>query len=123
MGDSALVRVALHAPSDSYVALGSVLAGTLDFRASQEAAALNPGAPRCVQVHTFPAYSLTPAWVSTSIRQQHGHDKLQMPTVKWRAAHAVHGGGGQDTWAAEQVKKWGWAAQDVLRRIEMHLRI
>ncbi|EIE18927.1 hypothetical protein COCSUDRAFT_49110 [Coccomyxa subellipsoidea C-169] len=50
VGDAALVRVALHAPSDGHVALGSVLSGTLDFRASQEAAALNPEAPRCVQV-------------------------------------------------------------------------
>ncbi|CAL8463947.1 g3482 [Coccomyxa elongata] len=50
VGDAALVRVALHAPSDGHVALGSVLSGTLDFRASQEAAALNPEAPRCIQV-------------------------------------------------------------------------
>lgn len=50
VGDAALVRVALHAPSDGHVALGSVLSGTLDFRASQEAAARNPEAPRCVQV-------------------------------------------------------------------------
>ena len=50
VGDAAVGRVALHAPSDGHVALGSVLSGTLDFRASQEAAALNPEAPRCVQV-------------------------------------------------------------------------
>ena len=54
VGDAALVRVALHAPSDGHVALGSVLSGTLDFRASQEAAALNPEAPRCVQVRKTP---------------------------------------------------------------------
>ncbi|KAK9827403.1 hypothetical protein WJX81_008568 [Elliptochloris bilobata] len=50
MGDSALVRVALHAPPDVPLALGALLAGTLDFRSSQEAAAADPASPRCVQV-------------------------------------------------------------------------
>lgn len=49
MGDSALVRVALHAPPDGPLALGALLAGTLDFRSSQEAAAADPASPRCVQ--------------------------------------------------------------------------
>jgi len=49
MGDAALVRVALHAPPDGPLALGALLAGTLDFRASQAAAAADAASPRCVQ--------------------------------------------------------------------------
>ena len=53
LGDAALVRVALHAPTEGPVQLGGVLAGTLDFRASHEAAAATPAAPKCIQVGGF----------------------------------------------------------------------
>ncbi len=48
LGDAALVRVALHAPLDGPLVLGSVLAGTFDFRASQIAS--GSGTPKCIQV-------------------------------------------------------------------------
>ena len=47
LGDAALVRVALHAPLDGPLVLGSVLAGTFDFRASQIAS--SSSAPKCIQ--------------------------------------------------------------------------
>ncbi len=53
LGDAALVRVALHAPMEGPVQLGGVLAGTLDFRASHDAAAATPAAPKCIQVGVF----------------------------------------------------------------------
>ena len=48
LGDAALVRVALHAPLEGPLVLGSVLAGTFDFRASQIAS--SSGTPKCIQV-------------------------------------------------------------------------
>jgi len=50
LGEAALVRVALHAPLDGPLVLGSVLAGTFDFRASQAASGPSSAAPRCIQV-------------------------------------------------------------------------
>ena len=50
------MRVALHALADGPVALGSTLAGTLDFRAARDAVAANPAAPHCDQV-SFWAYA------------------------------------------------------------------
>ena len=44
------MRVALHSPSEGPLQLGSVLAGTLDFRASHDAAEAAPAAPKCIQV-------------------------------------------------------------------------
>ena len=68
LGDAALVRVALHAPTDGPVALGSVLAGTLDFRAAQEAAAANPSAPKCIQVQNPYPLNLS-KWPPGSLEQ------------------------------------------------------
>ena len=51
------MRVALHAPPDGPLALGALLAGTLDFRSSQEAAAADPASPRCVQARPMPLQS------------------------------------------------------------------
>ena len=53
LGDAALVRVALHAPLEGPLVLGSVLAGTFDFRASQTASNSSAAAPRCIQVRRF----------------------------------------------------------------------
>ena len=50
MGDQPLVRVALHPPLEGQLQLGSTIAGTLDLRASHEAAGAGTGAPNCVQV-------------------------------------------------------------------------
>jgi len=50
LGEAALVRVALHAPLDGPLVLGSVLAGTFDFRASQTASGPSSAAPKCIQV-------------------------------------------------------------------------
>lgn len=50
MGDHPLVRIALHPPMEGPFQLGCTLAGTLDFRQSQEAAAQSPATPKCVQV-------------------------------------------------------------------------
>lgn len=47
LGDAALVRVALHAPLDGPLVLGSVLAGTFDFRASQIASSSSTS--KCIQ--------------------------------------------------------------------------
>ena len=58
LGDAALVRVALHAPTEGPLQLGSVLAGTLDFRASHEAAEAAPAAPKCLQVRVHPPREL-----------------------------------------------------------------
>jgi hypothetical protein len=57
LGEAALVRIALHAPTNSPVTLGCVLAGTLDFRAPQEAVAMHPDAYRCIQVRWPPSAS------------------------------------------------------------------
>ena len=50
LGEAPLVRVALHAPLDGPLVLGSVLAGTFDFRASQTASGPSSAAPKCIQV-------------------------------------------------------------------------
>ena len=50
LGNAALVRVALHAPLDGPLVLGSLLAGTFDFRASQTASSTGVAAPKCIQV-------------------------------------------------------------------------
>eukprot|EP00891_Asterochloris_glomerata_P005253 jgi/Astpho2/5253/Aster-x1285 len=50
VGDQPLVRVALHPPLEGQLQLGSTIAGTLDLRASHEAAGAGTGAPNCVQI-------------------------------------------------------------------------
>ena len=50
MGEQPLVRVALHPPLEGRLQLGATIAGTLDFRFSQEAAQQSSAAPKCVQV-------------------------------------------------------------------------
>ena len=50
MGDQPLVRLALHPPLEGRLQLGATIAGTLDFRFSQEAAQQSSAAPKCVQV-------------------------------------------------------------------------
>lgn len=50
MGDHPLVRLALHPPLEGRLQLGATIAGTLDFRFSQEAAQQSSAAPKCVQV-------------------------------------------------------------------------
>ena len=50
VGDQPLVRVALHPPLEGQLQLGSTIAGTLDLRASHDAADAGVGAPKCVQV-------------------------------------------------------------------------
>lgn len=50
MGDHPLVRLALHPPLEGRLQLGATIAGTLDFRFSQEAAQQSSEAPKCVQV-------------------------------------------------------------------------
>ena len=50
MGDHPLVRLALHPPLEGRLQLGATIAGTLDFRFSQEAAQQSNAAPKCVQV-------------------------------------------------------------------------
>ena len=57
LGEAALVRVALHAPLDGPLVLGSVLAGTFDFRASQGASSSGSASPKCIQV--WPLSGLT----------------------------------------------------------------
>ncbi len=46
MGDQPLVRLALHPPLEGRLQLGATIAGTLDFRFSQEAAQQSSAAPR-----------------------------------------------------------------------------
>jgi len=50
VGDQPLVRLALHPPLEGRLQLGATIAGTLDFRFSQEAAQQSSAAPKCVQV-------------------------------------------------------------------------
>ena len=50
VGEHPLVRLALHPPLEGRLQLGATLAGTLDFRYSQEAAQQSSAAPKCVQV-------------------------------------------------------------------------
>ena len=50
VGEHPLVRLALHPPLEGRLQLGATLAGTLDFRFSQEAAQQSSSAPRCVQL-------------------------------------------------------------------------
>ena len=50
VGDQPLVRLALHPPLEGRLQLGATIAGTLDFRFSQEAAQESSAAPKCVQV-------------------------------------------------------------------------
>ena len=50
VGEHPLVRVALHPPLEGRLQLGATIAGTLDFRFSQEAAQQSSAAPKCVQV-------------------------------------------------------------------------
>ena len=50
VGHHPLVRLALHPPLEGRLQLGSTIAGTLDFRFSQEAAQQSNAAPKCVQV-------------------------------------------------------------------------
>lgn len=50
VGDHPLVRLALHPPLEGCLQLGATIAGTLDFRFSQEAAQQSGAAPKCVQV-------------------------------------------------------------------------
>ncbi|KAL3158772.1 hypothetical protein ABBQ32_011500 [Trebouxia sp. C0010 RCD-2024] len=50
VGDHPLVRLALHPPLEGRLQLGATIAGTLDFRFSQEAAQQSSAAPKCVQV-------------------------------------------------------------------------
>ncbi|DBB01899.1 TPA: hypothetical protein ACH3X1_000495 [Trebouxia sp. C0004] len=50
VGDQPLVRLALHPPLEGRLQLGATIAGTLDFRFSQEAAQQSGAAPKCVQV-------------------------------------------------------------------------
>ncbi|KAK9814302.1 hypothetical protein WJX72_003654 [[Myrmecia] bisecta] len=50
IGASPLVRLGVHEPLDGPLRLGSTLAGTLDFRASHEAAILHQQSPKCAQV-------------------------------------------------------------------------
>lgn len=50
VGEHPLVRLALHPPLEGRLQLGATIAGTLDFRYSQEAAQQSSAAPKCVQV-------------------------------------------------------------------------
>jgi len=50
VGDQPLVRLALHPPLEGRLQLGATIAGTLDFRFSQEAAQQSSAAPKCAQV-------------------------------------------------------------------------
>lgn len=50
VGEHPLVRLALHPPLEGRLQLGATIAGTLDFRFSQEAAQQSSAAPKCVQV-------------------------------------------------------------------------
>ncbi|DBB14851.1 hypothetical protein WJX82_007806 [Trebouxia sp. C0006] len=50
VGDQPLVRLALHPPLEGRLQLGATIAGTLDFRFSQEAAQQSSAAPNCAQV-------------------------------------------------------------------------
>ena len=50
MGDFPIGKVSLHPPLDGYVQPGSTLAGTIDLRASQDAAAKRAEAPKCVSL-------------------------------------------------------------------------
>lgn len=50
MGDFPIGRISLHPPLEGYIQPGSTLAGTIDLRASQEAAAKQAEAPKCVSL-------------------------------------------------------------------------
>ena len=55
--DNMLARLTLHPPMDGPLCLGATLCGTVDFSASQEAAAADPSLPKCVQVCSSPSTS------------------------------------------------------------------
>lgn len=50
MGDFPIGTVSLHAPMDGYIQPGSTLAGTVDLRSSQDAAAKQAEAPKCISL-------------------------------------------------------------------------
>lgn len=50
MGDFPIGKVSLHPATDGYIQPGSTLAGTIDLRSSQEEAAKQAEAPKCVSL-------------------------------------------------------------------------
>ena len=58
--DKLLARLTLHPPAQGPLCLGSTLAGTIDFRSSQEAASEDPTLPKCVQVPYTSLFSFLP---------------------------------------------------------------
>ena len=65
VGDQPLVRLALHPPLEGRLQLGATIAGTLDFRFSQEAAQQSSAAPKCVQV-SLRRFELTLSWQTSN---------------------------------------------------------
>lgn len=85
LGDAALVRVALHAPLDGPLVLGSVLAGTFDFRASQTAS--SSGTPKCIQVGRSEIERHL--WVHREGPSKHLLGRIAKQTLEWK--HLVTG--------------------------------